>query len=102
MSQNVQPLVAVAVQQPLAPYLGVRDASTAIPHLGALAVADCDHDFSHAKTETAYKEIIKSYSPSYGLSVVAFQKSAMEVKALLDPHTMRIRFLKIIFLIFYL
>ena len=94
MSQNVQPLVAVAVQQPLAPYLGVRDASTAIPHLGALAVADCDHDFSHAKTETAYKEIIKSYSPSYGLSVVAFQKSAMEVKSLLDPHTNAYSFFK--------
>lgn len=85
MSQNVPP-PAIAVQQPLAPYLGVRNAATAVTPLGAFAVADCEHDFSHANTETAYKEVIKSYSPSYGLSVVAFQKNAMEVKRLLQSH----------------
>ena len=87
MSQNVLAPPAVAIQQPLAPYLGVRNAATAVTPLGAFAVADCEHDFSHANTETAYKEVIKSYSPLYGLSVVAFQKSAMEVKRLLDLHS---------------
>jgi len=87
MSQAAASVPAAGVVPSLPSYLGVIEHQSSIPILGQFACADCKHDFSHAKTTISYTDAIKSYSPSYGLSVVKFQKSGLKIKQQLNEHT---------------